>query len=292
MDAVKLKMDALVKDKVELLKEAKNYESEHKEFDNKCTTLETSIRKVEKDIANAEDSLDKTLTDYIDAQDKLLAAEITASDSELDANALTRKIQLIEQDMVKVEDRYKETVSKLAEYEASFTENETERKKHEQKSFATEEKLELMVSQLEEATNIAEEADRKYEEVLRKSKMVEQELERITEKAEDYEERINEFESELRDKQGSLRKMEEICGKNADKEDELDNEERRLIDNLKVAETNAEFGERTVDKLEGTIDGIQDNLFEEKTNYRNLSVKLDTTLKDMMRIAEESHECE
>merc|ERR1711941_224605 len=77
----------------------------------------------------------------------------------------------------KVDERYKETVSKLAEYEAALEENERERKIHEAKSFSIEEKLELMGAQLEEATAIAEEADRKYEEVARKLRIVEGDLE-------------------------------------------------------------------------------------------------------------------
>merc|ERR1712173_461066 len=158
---------------------------------------------------------------------------------------------------------------------------------------AVEEKLELMVSELDEATRIAEEADRKYEEVLRKSKVVEGDLERMTEKAEDFEVKIQDFEAELSEKSNSLRKMEEICGNNADREDELDNEQRALIEKLKIADTNAEFGERTVEKLERTIDGIQESLYEEKVNYRDLSCKLDNTLRDMMQIAEGAgHDCD
>jgi len=292
MDAVKIKMDQLVKDKLELLKQAKTFDESIEDYETKCGVSEKAVRVVEKEIANHEDDLDKTLTDYIAAQEKLEEALKIASDSELDANALRRKIKLIEQDQIKVEERYKETIAKLSEFEATFAVNEAERKKFETKSFAVEEKLELMVSQLEEATNIAEEADRKYEEVLRKSKLVESELDRITEKAEDFESQIASVEAELSEKNTALRKMEEKCGKNADREDELDNEERQLIDKLKLAETNAEFGERTVDKLESTIDGIQDRLFEEKTMYKNLSVKLDSTLREMMKIAEEGHECE
>merc|ERR1712158_209814 len=77
----------------------------------------------------------------------------------------------------------------------------------------------------------------------------------------------------------------------AEEEDKLDNEQRSLIDQLKIAETNAEFGERTVEKLERTIDGIQESLYEEKMAYRALSCKLDSTLRDMMQIADE-HSCE
>ena len=149
-----------------------------------------------------------------------------------------------------------------------------------------------MVTQLEEATNIAEEADRKYEEVLRKAKIVENDLDRVNEKAEDFEQKISEYENELSQNSEALRKLEIVCSKNADKEDDYDNEQRSLIDKLKVAETNAEFGERTVEKLERTIDGIQEALFEEKMNYRDISVKLDNTLREMMTIAEEAHDCE
>jgi len=292
MEAVKIKMDQLVKDKLNLIKVAKAFEDEIGDFEAKCQTSEKAVRTSEKEIANFEDQLDTCLTDFIAAQEKLDEALKVASDSELDANALNRKVKLIAEDQVRVEERYKETIAKLSDYEATYAVNEAERKKGEQKSFATEEKLELMVTQLEEATSIAEEADRKYEEVVRKAQLVESELDRISEKADDYEDKIVEYENELKQKQQELRKLEEICGKNAEREDELDNQERSLIERLKVSETNAEFGERTVDKLESTIDGIQDRLFEEKTTYKNLSVKLDSTLREMMKITEEGHECE
>jgi len=286
-------MDALVKDKLELIKAAGMSEETTKDFEGKCRESEKHIRTLEKAIANTEDNLDTTLTNYISATEKLEIAQATATASELDVSALNRKIKLIEEESARVEERYKETIAKLSEYEKTYEDNERERKRFETKSFAVEEKLELMVSELDEATRIAEEADRKYEEVLRKSKVVEGDLERMTEKAEDFEVKIQDFEAELSEKSNSLRKMEEICGNNADREDELDNEQRSLIDKLKIADTNAEFGERTVEKLERTIDGIQESLYEEKLNYRNLSCKLDTTLRDMMTIAEGAgHDCD
>ena len=292
MEAIKLKMDALVKDKLELLKDASNCELEVKDFEAKCSVSDKAIRTLEKAIATCEDELDTTLTNYIAATEKLETAQATATSSELDVNALERKIRLIQEESQRVEERYKETIAKVSEYEKTFEDNERERKKFETKSFAIEEKLELMVSELEEATRIAEEADRKYEEVLRKHKVVEGDLERMTEKAEDFETKIQEYENELNETSANLRKMEDVCGKNADREDELDNEQRSLIEKLKIADTNAEFGERTVEKLERTIDGIQESLYEEKIAYRDLSCKLDTTLRDMMQIAESAHDCE
>lgn len=93
---------------------------------------------------------------------------------------------------------HRETISKLSDYEKQFEDHERARKLGETASFATEEKLEMMVTQLEEANHIAEEADRRCEEVLRKCKIVENELDRVTEKAEDFEKQAVDFEDELR----------------------------------------------------------------------------------------------
>merc|ERR1719436_1149026 len=114
MDAVKLKMDNLVKDKIALIKVAADYESEITNLEEKCASQEKSIRTLEKSIANCEDSLDKTLTEYIDAQEKLDAANATATTAELEVNALTRKITLIQEESQRVEERYKETIAKLS----------------------------------------------------------------------------------------------------------------------------------------------------------------------------------
>merc|ERR1712088_1221967 len=206
MEAIKLKMDALVKEKLQLIKDSQDSESIIKEFEAKCRESEKAIRALEKAIANYEHDLDTTLTNYISATEKLELAQATATASELDVNALERKIKLVQEESSRVDERYRET--------------------------------------------IAEEADHKYEEVLRKAKIVESDLDRINEKAEDFEQKIAEYDTELQEKSSQLRKMEDKCGKNADQEDKLDNEQRSLIDQLKIAETNAEFGESTVEKLE------------------------------------------
>merc|ERR1712088_1185359 len=196
MDAIKLKMDALVKDKLQLIKDSQDSESIIKEFEAKCRESEKAIRALEKAIANCEDDLDTTLTNYISATEKLELAQATATASELDVNALERKIKLVQEESSRVDERYRETIAKVSEYEKSLEDNERERKKHETESFAIEEKLELMVTELDEATRIAEEADRKYEEVLRKAKIVESDLDRINEKAEDFEQKIAEYDTE------------------------------------------------------------------------------------------------
>jgi len=62
---------------------------------------------------------------------------------------------------------------------------------------------------------------------------------------------------------------------------------RSLSERLKLAETAAEFGERTVEKLESNIDVLQGTLFGEKMAFKELSLKLDKTLQDMMHLQED-----
>merc|ERR1712173_336652 len=122
-----------------------------------------------------------------------------------------------------------------------------------------EEKLELMGAQLEEATGIAEESENK----------------------------VKDSEMQISEHNEQLKKMEDLCGKNAEKEDNYDNTVRSLSEKLKNSETGAEFGERTVEKLERTIDTLQEQLYQEKLAFKELSMKLDKTLQDMMHLAEE-----
>merc|ERR1739848_634759 len=155
-----------------LIEEAAKCEEEMSSYKAKGDEVDKNIRGVEKLISKAEESLDDTMTANVTAAEKLEEAEQTASHGELEVSALVRKINLLGDEQAKVDERYKETIQKLSEYETSLEENERERKIHEAKSFSIEEKLELMGAQLEEATAIAEEADRKYEEVARKFRIV------------------------------------------------------------------------------------------------------------------------
>jgi len=114
--------------------------------------------------------------------------------------------------------------------------------------------------------------------------MIENEFERITDRADEFEQKCSQFEIGIKGDTERLRQMEEIAGKNSDAEDKYEKEIKELTDRLKDSETQAEFGEKTVEKLESTIDKLEGLLFEEKSNYQELSIKLDQTLNDMMAI--------
>ncbi|XP_045897264.1 tropomyosin alpha-4 chain-like, partial [Micropterus dolomieu] len=68
------------------------------------------------------------------------------------------------------------------------------------------------------------------------------------------------------------------------KEDRYEEEIKNLSSKLKEAETRAEFAERSVAKLEKTIDGLEDAL----TSARNANMELQATLNQTM---EELNSC-
>ena len=51
-------------------------------------------------------------------------------------------------------------------------------------------------------------------------------------------------------------------------------------------DSRAEFAERSVDKLETTIDNLLNELYAQKMSYKNISEKLDSTLNEMMKLHE------
>lgn len=275
-------MESLVKEKDESTAIAEGLEQDAIGLKEKQTTYEKKITEDERNISNLEGELDDTVTSTIAAHEKLEVAAKTASDAELEVSALVRRIQLLEEETKRVNERLSEVLDRLPLVEKSLEDNERTRKVLEAKSFQNEEKSELQEVQLQEATVIAEEADRKCEEVTRKLRMVENDLERVCYRAEEFERKISDTETALDRDRSKLREIEELAAKNGQQEDEYEEEVRRLQTDYGNMESRAEFAERTVDKLESTIDNLTEQLYQEKINYRDLSVKLDTTLNDMM----------
>jgi chromosome segregation ATPase len=282
MESIKNKMESLVKEKEESTAIAEGLENDVVQLNETSTNAEKKSTENERMISNLEGELDMTITETATAHEKLELASKTASDAELEVSALVRKIQLLEEETNRINERLNEVLDKLPTVEKNLEDNERTRKVLEAKSFQNEEKSELQEVQLTEATIIAEEADRKCEEVTRKLRMVENDLERVVDRAEEFERKANEADGQLTNNNKKLKELEELASSNGQKEDEFEEELRRLTFDLNNVEQRAEFAERTVDKLEGTIDLLTDQLYQEKMNYRDLSVKLDTTLNDMM----------
>merc|ERR1712041_27158 len=110
----------------------------------------------------------------------------------------------------------------------------------ETKNMIDEQRIDISENQLKEAKQMVEESDIKYDEVARKLAMVEGDLERAEERAQQREE---EYKKQI----------------------------KILMERLKTAESRAEYGEKTVQKLNLRVDSIISELVFEKMKTQNVN---------------------
>nr|XP_018918045.1 PREDICTED: tropomyosin-2 isoform X4 [Bemisia tabaci] len=201
--------------------------------------------------------------------------------AESEVAALNRRIQLLEEDLERSEERLATATAKLAEASQAADESERQRKILENRSLADEERMDALENQLKEARFLAEEADKKYDEVARKLAMVEADLERAEERAESGEAKIVELEEELRVVGNNLKSLEVSEEKANQREEEYKQQIKNLTNRLKEAEARAEFAERSVQKLQKEVDRLEDELVAEKEKYRDIGDGLDLAFVEL-----------
>merc|ERR1711941_94035 len=92
--------------------------------------------------------------------------------------ALNRRIQMLEEDLEKSEDRLQIASQKLGEASTAADDNSRMCKVLENKSLQDETRMETLENNLKDARILAEEADKKYDEIAKKLAGVEADLER------------------------------------------------------------------------------------------------------------------
>ncbi|XP_029666097.1 tropomyosin isoform X1 [Formica exsecta] len=204
--------------------------------------------------------------------------------AESEVAALNRRIQLLEEDLERSEERLATATAKLAEASQAADESERARKILENRSLADEERMDALENQLKEARFLAEEADKKYDEVARKLAMVEADLERAEERAEAGESKIVELEEELRVVGNNLKSLEVSEEKANQREEEYKNQIKTLTTRLKEAEARAEFAERSVQKLQKEVDRLEDDLTAEREKNKMLQEEMEATLHDIQNM--------
>ncbi|XP_011303935.1 tropomyosin alpha-1 chain isoform X8 [Fopius arisanus] len=201
--------------------------------------------------------------------------------AESEVAALNRRIQLLEEDLERSEERLATATAKLAEASQAADESERIRKALENRTNMEDDRVSALEQQLVQAKLIAEEADKKYEEVARKLVMMEQDLERAEEKAELSETKIVELEEELRVVGNNLKSLEVSEEKANQREEEYKNQIKTLTTRLKEAEARAEFAERSVQKLQKEVDRLEDEMVAEKEKYKEIGDGLDNAFEEL-----------
>ncbi|XP_028165455.1 tropomyosin isoform X10 [Ostrinia furnacalis] len=204
--------------------------------------------------------------------------------AESEVAALNRRIQLLEEDLERSEERLATATAKLAEASQAADESERIRKALENRTNMEDDRVAILEAQLAQAKLIAEESDKKYEEVARKLAMVEADLERAEERAESGESKIVELEEELRVVGNNLKSLEVSEEKAMASREHVEDKIHSLSQKLTQAEARAEFAERSVQKLQKEVDRLEDDLVAEREKSKLLQEEMEATLHDIQNM--------
>ncbi|XP_076104479.1 uncharacterized protein LOC143073090 isoform X4 [Mytilus galloprovincialis] len=200
---------------------------------------------------------------------------------EQEIQSLTRKISMLEEDIMKSEERYTTAASKLEEASKAADESERGRKVLESRSVADDERIDALEQQLKEAKYIAEDADRKYDEAARKLAITEVDLERAEARLEAAEAKVIDLEEQLTVVGANIKTLQVQNDQASQREDSYEETIRDLTNRLKDAENRATEAERTVSKLQKEVDRLEDELLTEKEKYKAISDELDATFAEL-----------
>merc|ERR1712002_340517 len=146
---------------------------------NKMTQVQGSnlLDVLKKKMRQTQEEMEKYKEESEDMARKLQVEIMRREEAEGEVAALNRRIQLLEEDLERSEERLATATQKLAEASHAADESERIRKVLENKNNMEDDRVAILEAQLAQAKLIAEEADKKYEEVARKLAMVEADLE-------------------------------------------------------------------------------------------------------------------
>ncbi|CAG0882724.1 unnamed protein product [Darwinula stevensoni] len=271
---------------------------------------------LKKKMRQTKEEMEKYRDDYDEATRLLQVEKLRREEAEAEVAALNRRIQLLEEDLERSEERLGTCTTKLAEASQAADESERIRKalenrtnmeddrvaileaqlaqakliaeeadkKYEEvlenRSLSDEERMDALENQLKEARFMAEEADRKYDEVARKLAMVEADLERAEERAETGESKIVELEEELRVVGNNLKSLEVSEEKANQREEAYKEQIKSLTGRLKQATQREE-------DYEGQIKALSSRLKEAEARAEFAERSVQKLQKEVDRLEDE-----
>ncbi|XP_076104505.1 uncharacterized protein LOC143073090 isoform X28 [Mytilus galloprovincialis] len=200
---------------------------------------------------------------------------------EQEIQSLTRKISMLEEDIMKSEERYTTAASKLEEASKAADESERGRRQLEFRTSTDEENLDRLERNLHDFKITAEDNEKKYTEAARKLAITEVDLERAEARLEAAEAQVKTLEDELHIATNNLRGLEIGEEKASQREDSYEETIRDLTNRLKDAENRATEAERTVSKLQKEVDRLEEDYENEHRQRMDLQEEMDATLADL-----------
>merc|ERR1712117_656533 len=255
MDAIKKKMQSLKTETENSLARAEQLDAEATEANKRAEKTEEHVRDLQKKMQHVENDLDITIEKLSSTTTKLDEKDKSFQLAEGEIQALKRKMVLTEDELERSETKGTAVTADLNEASERDQRINKAIRTLEHKNMIDEERIDLMENQVKEAKQMAEERDNAGEN------------------------KIVDLEEELRVIGENLKALEVAEEKAQQREEEYKKQIRTLTDRLKSAESRAEYGEKTVQKLNLRIDNIMFDLVAEKMKTQNVNDELDQTFE-------------
>merc|ERR1711942_94948 len=211
----------------------------------------------------------------LEEKEKLLA------DTELEMNALNRRVSGLEEALEITETKMVQAVSKLDKSASASVDSERAKKVFQCKAEEDDKRIAGLEKELKEARDKAEAADATYDEASKKLAQCEADLEKAEERADVGETKIIELEEELRVVANNLKSLEVAEEKANQREKTYKEQIKTLTTKLNQAVARAEFAEKSVMKLQKEVDRLEDELVTEQEKYKAITEELEQTFAEM-----------
>merc|ERR1711863_93867 len=206
MEAIKKKMQAMKVEKDNACDQADVSEEKMKAARIRAQKGEDEVEELLIKSRQLETELDMTAERLGIATLQLEEKELAAT--ELEMNALTRRVSGLEEDLEKTEEKMVAAVAKLDKAGTAADDSERAKKVFQSKADEDEKRITGLEKDLKEAREKAEAADATYDEVAKKLATCESDLEKAEERADVGETKILELEEELRVVANNLKSLE------------------------------------------------------------------------------------
>lgn len=284
MDSIKKKMQSLAKETSNAEARAVRSEEEVKRINDTADSYEENVKQLQKKIQATEGQFDVCTEDLFNQTIKLEEMEKKAGNAEGEVGALARRMLLLEENVVRSEERLAIAITNLAKTSLKADKNVRDRHLMEQEVYSKGEKMDSLEQQLKDAQYTLGESERKYETIARKLATLESESERSNERAESGECKIIDLEDELKVVGQSLQTLEVSEEKAMKREEQYQKQIFELRKSLKVAVDRSENAEMDIQRMNVRIDQIEEDLLTEKLKIKNVSDDLNQCFHEMLDV--------
>ncbi|XP_064619042.1 tropomyosin, smooth muscle/fibroblast CTM1-like isoform X9 [Lineus longissimus] len=198
--------------------------------------------------------------------------------NETELAALTRRIQLLEEELDSTSTRLQTAQDMLDEASKAADESERISKVLEARTFADEERMSVLEEQVKESTFLATDADRKFDEAARKLAITEVDLERAEARLEAAEAKLHESDCQLESFSSSIKSFQIAIDKASQREETYEETIRDLTERLKDLTTKYDELQSNYRNSISQINELED----ENSALRNKYKKLEDEFSSVM----------